>query len=129
MTKQEIQNIFTKEFTQDPTYLFDVLENLPSTSNWDFDTYQDQLLLEYNISYENYKNSILDKLVKDYDLLSDLHIKMHDRDLVDKDGNIDLALFCEVYENLTDNGGSVYYDSDYHIFYDKYIHDTNDWRN
>ena len=125
MIRSEIEKAFTQEFVNDPEFIFDIFDELPTA--YIVCIYTDNQLLEYKINYENNKR-LIDKIIKDLDIFADLHIERYDSHPIDDRGNIDLILICEAYENIKEVG-YIYYDKEYHIFYDKYIHDTNDWRN
>ncbi len=127
MKKEQLTPVFTQEFLDKPTMIFDTLLDVPKEKIGGFyskETYDDHMILHHEIDYELNKDQVT-KIIKNQDEFNKLHEEWCGGEALEN-GLLDISVISEAYQTL--RGTHIHYDPDYTVYYDPSFHDKSDWR-
>ncbi|MBD8081112.1 hypothetical protein [Chryseobacterium caseinilyticum] len=129
VTKEQLEEIYTPEFINNPGILFDLLEDLQEDNQkaYEKETYADHMILSHEIDFD-LNTEAISKIIKDQDKYN-----FHQEDMFGgtamEDGKLWIDFLSDSYETLSKTRNHIHYDREYEVYYDPDIHDKSDWRN
>lgn len=129
LPKEQLEEVYTSDFINNPEMVFELLEDLQedNTKFYEKETYSDHMVLSHEIDYNLNKLAIA-KVIKSQDKYNFHHMEMFGCEAM-QEGKLWIDFLSDSYETLSKSRNHIHYDREYEIYYDPAIHDNSDWRN